>query len=207
MARSSISFTAALVALFFAVAARADNSIGSPNLYECTAAAFTYTCENTPCTIVARPSADESSSLHNFGSVSAASGSVSWTVDEPQGTEVTMWITDSDGNTISSAALTVAAGSDTCLSSTATSGASASSSSAAASGSSAAASGTSASSTGKAASSASSASSGASSVAGSATSAAASASSSADAASGAAELFVKSSVLAAAVLAAGVALF
>ncbi|GAA5900949.1 hypothetical protein JCM5296_004937 [Sporobolomyces johnsonii] len=199
MARSSISFTAALVALFFAVAARADNSIGSPNLYECTAAAFTYTCENTPCTIVARPSADESSSLHSFGSVSAASGSVSWTVDEPQGTEVTMWITDSEGNTISSAALTVAAGSDTCLSSTATSGASASSSSAA--------SGSSAASTGKAASSASSASSGASSVAGSATSAAASASSSADAASSAAELLVKSSVLAAAVLAAGVAIF
>ncbi|GAA5972595.1 hypothetical protein JCM21900_001331 [Sporobolomyces salmonicolor] len=204
MARSSISFTAALVALFFAVAARADNSVGSPNLYECTAAAFTYTCDNTPCTIVARPSADESSSLHNFGSVTAASGTVSWTVDEPQGTQVTMWITDSEGNTISSAALTVAAGSDSCLSSTASSGSSASSSAPTALGSSASSTGRAASSSSSAASSAAS---GASSVAGSATSAAASASSSADAASGAAEVFVKSSILAAAVLAAGVALF
>ncbi|TNY18166.1 hypothetical protein DMC30DRAFT_403935 [Rhodotorula diobovata] len=116
MARSTLAV--ALAALAFASTAYAQNLINTPSLYQCTAAALTYTCAAPPCTIVARPSGDATKELESFGQVSSASGSVSWKpVNVAEGTEVTLWFTDSDGATVSSASVTVSGGSsDSCLS-------------------------------------------------------------------------------------------
>ncbi|GAA5879564.1 hypothetical protein JCM8547_003106 [Rhodosporidiobolus lusitaniae] len=204
----SLLYSAAALALALQVNAQ-ENRIDTPSaIYQCTAAKFTITCASPPCTLVARPSGDATSSVHNFDKIDSASGSASWTVDQPAGSSVTLWITDSTGSTISSSALTVAEGDDdSCLD-----GSSSSSGSSASSAASSAASG--------ASSAASSAKSGASSAASSAKSAASSAgasasesadaaaaSASADADGSAAGVFVKGSVLGAALLAASAALF
>lgn len=93
--------------------ALAQNLINTPSLYQCTAAALTYQCAAPPCTIVARPSGDQTKQLWSGGEVADASGSVSWKpVDVVEGTDVTLWITDSNGATVSSAAVVVSGGSD-----------------------------------------------------------------------------------------------
>ncbi|BGP29377.1 hypothetical protein JCM10296v2_001116 [Rhodotorula toruloides] len=138
MARFALTF-AAIASLAWLATAQ-DLRVNTPSqIYSCQPAAFTYTCPSTPCTIVARPSKDQSSILENLGDVSDKSGSVSWKpVDVAEGTSVTLWITDANGNTISSAAITVAQGTSTsCLSgSSGSSGSSDSSASSGASGSS-----------------------------------------------------------------------
>ncbi|BGP00863.1 hypothetical protein RTG_01130 [Rhodotorula toruloides ATCC 204091] len=116
MARFALTFAA--IASLASLAAAQDLRVNTPSqIYSCQPAAFTYTCPSTPCTIVARPSKDQSSILENLGDVSDKSGSVSWKpVDVAEGTSVTLWITDANGNTISSAAITVAQGTSTsCL--------------------------------------------------------------------------------------------
>ncbi|GAA5931836.1 hypothetical protein JCM10213_005869 [Rhodosporidiobolus nylandii] len=96
--------------------AQSGPTIGSPALYACTPAAFVYACDSPPCSIVVRPSDDQSKSIANLGSVNDASGSASWTVSEPEGSSVTVWITDSKGVVGNNAATTVAAGSGDCAS-------------------------------------------------------------------------------------------
>ncbi|GAA5979219.1 hypothetical protein JCM10908_002844 [Rhodotorula pacifica] len=133
------SFFLALTGLAALVSA-ADLQISTPPaIYQCQAAAFQYSCPNTPCTIIARPSGDATAIAHAFDDAKSATGSVSWQpVDQAEGTSVTLWITDKEGNTISSSALPVSAGSsDSCLkggSGSATSASSAGSSSAASTG-------------------------------------------------------------------------
>ncbi|GAA5903055.1 hypothetical protein JCM6882_009680 [Rhodosporidiobolus microsporus] len=234
MAPSLLS-TTSLLALVLALQARAqDLQINTPlGTYQCQAAQYAFSCPKTPCSVVARPSDDPTSSLKDFGSQDSTSGAVSWTpVDQAEGTQFTMWITDSQGNTISSSPVTVASGSDDCLNGS--SGSSGSSGSASASGSSTAASDKDASSTTSgakatasdkassamsgASSAASSAASKASSAASGASSAASSASESADAAAASASgeagddnaagsLAIKGSLIGAALLAASAALF
>ncbi|POY73482.1 hypothetical protein BMF94_3419 [Rhodotorula taiwanensis] len=107
------SFLLALAGLVATVAAQDLQISTPPAIYQCQAAAFSYTCPAPPCTIVARPSGDATSIAHSFGDVKDQSGKVSWQpVDQAQGSSVTLWITDKEGNTISSSALSVAAGSD-----------------------------------------------------------------------------------------------
>ncbi|BGP37236.1 hypothetical protein JCM10450v2_001146 [Rhodotorula kratochvilovae] len=207
MARSTFAVATAAVALSFASTALAQNVVNTPSLYQCTAAAITYTCANPPCTIVARPSGDATQALESFGEVTAASGSVSWKpVNVAEGTQVTFWITDDNGESLSSASVTVSGGSsDSCLTSSGSSGSSATSaasdaSTKASSATSAAASAAS-SAASKASSAASSAGSAASSAGASATQAGASASASANADNAAGALVAKGSVLGAALLA------
>ncbi|GAA5826205.1 hypothetical protein JCM11251_007207 [Rhodosporidiobolus azoricus] len=230
------STTTVVVALAFALVVSAqDLQINTPSgTYQCRAAQYSFTCPNPPCSVVARPSADATQQLKDFGQQDSTSGAVAWTpVDQPEGTEFTMWITDSQGNTISSAPVTVAAGSDDCLNGSASSGSGASGSSASASSSAsggadnedeasstsarASASGVASSAASKASSAASSAASGASSAASKASSAASSASESADAAAasasdgadggnGAGSLVIKGSIVGGALLAASAAL-
>ncbi|GAA5823029.1 hypothetical protein JCM5353_007863 [Sporobolomyces roseus] len=110
MARTLLSATA-LIALFSLT--NAQSTIGSPNLFECAPAALQYECSKPPCQIIARPSSDPTSSLHNFGAVNDASGSVSWRpVDQKAGAVVVLYITDADGVQATSAMLTVNAASD-----------------------------------------------------------------------------------------------
>ncbi|GAA6008693.1 hypothetical protein JCM10207_001688 [Rhodosporidiobolus poonsookiae] len=109
------STIAAAFALLAAQVALADPAIQSPALYQCTPAAYQYTCDSTPCTIVIRPADDQTSSLANLGSVSDASGTVTWTPNVAEGTSVTGWITNSQGVSLSNAATSVAAGSDDCM--------------------------------------------------------------------------------------------
>ncbi|GAA5898567.1 hypothetical protein JCM8208_004700 [Rhodotorula glutinis] len=181
-------------ALALASTALAQNLINTPSLYQCTAAALTYQCAAPPCTVVARPSGDQTKQLWSAGEVADASGSVSWKpVDVAEGTDVTLWITDSNGATVSSAAVVVSGGSDDCLSS---SGASGSSSTKAASSVTSSAGGAAAAATSAAASGASKAVSAAfSAVSGSATTSGAAASSSGDADSAAGSLVVRGSAL------------
>ncbi|GJN87814.1 hypothetical protein Rhopal_000769-T1 [Rhodotorula paludigena] len=117
MSRPSSTRAAALCALLFSLGVAAQNQVATPqSIYQCTPASVSYTCVSPPCTVVARPSDDPGSSLATLGEVNDQSGSVSWRpVDAPEGTSVTFWITDSNGATISSAPITVAAGSDDCL--------------------------------------------------------------------------------------------
>ncbi|GAA5854456.1 hypothetical protein JCM9279_006613 [Rhodotorula babjevae] len=182
-------------ALALASTALAQNLINTPSLYQCTAAALTYQCAAPPCTVVARPSGDQTKQLWSGGEVTDASGSVSWKpVDVAEGTDVTLWITDSDGATVSSAAVVVSGGSDDCLSSSggsATKAASSGTSSAA--GAAAAATSAAASGASRAMSAASSA------MGGSATTSGAAASSSGDADSAAGSLVVRGSAVGAAV--------
>ncbi|GAA5859355.1 hypothetical protein JCM8547_001997 [Rhodosporidiobolus lusitaniae] len=118
----------ALIAALTAPLANASPTIGSPALYQCTVAAFTYYCDVTPCTVVIRPSDDATSQIDNLGSVDKTNGTVSWTPDVEEGTSVTAWITNSEGDTLSNAATTVNEGTTDCMdgssssSSTATSG-------------------------------------------------------------------------------------
>ncbi|GAA5976484.1 hypothetical protein JCM11641_001317 [Rhodosporidiobolus odoratus] len=81
-----------------------------------------------PCTVVIRPSGDETKSIDNLGSVDKNEGLVSWDVTSPEGDSVTAWITNSKGVTKSSAATVVAAGETDCSSSSSGSSASASAS-------------------------------------------------------------------------------
>ncbi|GAA5974149.1 hypothetical protein JCM11641_003466 [Rhodosporidiobolus odoratus] len=117
MAPRSATLLSGVFALLALEAAAQDLESTRPWDHQCTAAQYAYTCPEPPCTVVARPSNDPSKTMHNFGSVSDASGSVAWTpIDQKEGTAYTMWITDSKGTTISSASVSVAAGSDdSCL--------------------------------------------------------------------------------------------
>ncbi|GAA5921301.1 hypothetical protein JCM1841_002594 [Sporobolomyces salmonicolor] len=138
MPRSSASLlasAAAALALFSRVAAQAP-TISSPVIYECTAAAYQYTCTNTPCTVVARPSDDATQTTATLGSVTEASGTLSWKVSAAEGTEVTVYITDNEGNVGNNSPTTVAAGSTSCVSDSGSSAASSAASTSAAAGSS-----------------------------------------------------------------------
>ncbi|GAA5936824.1 hypothetical protein JCM3775_002717 [Rhodotorula graminis] len=193
-------------ALALASTALAQNLINTPSLFQCTAAALTYQCAAPPCTVVARPSGDQTQQLWSGGEVADASGSVSWKpVNVAEGTDVTLWITDSNGATVSSASVTVSGGSDDCLSS---SGSSGSSSTKAASSATSSAAAVGAAATSAAASGASKAMSAVSSaLSGSATtSGAAAPSSSGDSNSAAGSLIIRGSALGAALTIAAVAL-
>ncbi|GAA5920656.1 hypothetical protein JCM6882_003449, partial [Rhodosporidiobolus microsporus] len=63
------------------------------------------------------PSSDSSQILEDFGSFDSDSGAAVWApVTEPEGAEITVWITDSQGNSASTPSLKVTAGnSDSCL--------------------------------------------------------------------------------------------
>ncbi|GAA5954805.1 hypothetical protein JCM3765_007780 [Sporobolomyces pararoseus] len=227
----SLAATSVLFAAFSSLALAASE-VGSPNLFECSPAAIQYTCDGPPCQIIARPSDDAASSLENFGAVNDATGTVSWKpVDQKAGTVVVLYITNADGEQATSARLTInapnddsntlgsdgkcgAGGSSSSSSSSSASDDSASSSSAASetsSGLAASASSAVESASSKASDAASSASSKASSITsdlGSKTSSAANAAqTSSDSGSGATSVFVKSSVLAAAVIAVASVLF
>ncbi|GAA6064116.1 hypothetical protein JCM10212_004963 [Sporobolomyces blumeae] len=225
MPRFAVSATA-LVSLLAASLVNAASEVGSPNLFECSPAAILYMCDKTPCQIIARPADDPSTSLENFGSVSDATGTVSWKpVNQAAGTVVVLYITNADGEQATSAKLTVNSpndssntlGSDgTCAGSGSATDASSSSSSTDASGSATSSAGSAATSvTSTAGSAASDASSKASDAKESVTSKAETATSDATAAaeasptgeSGAAGVFVKTSVVALAGLVAGLALF
>ncbi|GAA5912514.1 hypothetical protein JCM5296_000402 [Sporobolomyces johnsonii] len=159
MSRSSTALIAAL-ALFAAQQVVAQSpTISSPNLYECTPAAYAYTCTNTPCTVVARPSTDAAQTTATLGSVTEASGTLSWTVSVAEGTEITVYITDSEGNVGNNSPTTVAAGSTSCLSASGSSASSSAASTSAAAGSSSSAAGSSSSSAAPSSSSAASSSS------------------------------------------------
>ncbi|GAA5887516.1 hypothetical protein JCM16303_004229 [Sporobolomyces ruberrimus] len=214
---------AALFAAFSSLAIAAPE-VGSPNIYECSPVAIQYTCDKTPCTIIARPADDAATSLENFGSVNDASGSVSWRpVNQKAGSVVVLYINNADGEQATSARLTVNSPNDSsntlgsngqCSASSSDDGDSSSSSAAGSSTGTSTGAGAAASSVASDASSkASEAAGSATSKAGSITSKIADATNTADNASqtdggsGAAGVFVKSSLVTAAVLAVGSALF
>ncbi|TNY20836.1 hypothetical protein DMC30DRAFT_416573 [Rhodotorula diobovata] len=124
MVRTATAFLAG-AALLGARAALAQTTIQSPALYQCTPASFQYTCAAQPCSVVARPSDDPTSQVADLGQVTAASGALSWTVSVPEGTRVTIYITDNNGAVGNGAPTTVSGGSSSCLSGDAASSSSA----------------------------------------------------------------------------------
>jgi hypothetical protein len=83
---TSATFLAALL-LTTRATAQGALQINTPGgTYQCQSAQFSYTCDSPPCTVVARPTADVSSSLHSFPTVNDNAGSVGWQpVDQPEG--------------------------------------------------------------------------------------------------------------------------
>ncbi|GAA6050103.1 hypothetical protein JCM3770_001375 [Rhodotorula araucariae] len=116
MTRRSLTTFFAGVALLGARAAFAQTTIQSPALYQCTPASFQYTCASPPCTVVARPSSDATQALADVGTVDDASGAVSWRVAVPEGTQITVYITDKNGAVGNGAPTTVSGGPKSCLS-------------------------------------------------------------------------------------------
>ncbi|GAA5859367.1 hypothetical protein JCM8547_002002 [Rhodosporidiobolus lusitaniae] len=175
------TFVALVAALAFgARSVRADApTIQSPALYQCTVAAFVYTCDEGPCTIVIRPSDDATSSIASLGSVDTGDSSISWTPNVAEGTQVTAYITDSTGAVGNNSPTTVNEGTTDCMGASSSSGSSSSAGDSSSSSAAASSAASSAESTSSRASSASSAASSAGSSASSRASSAASAASSA----------------------------
>ncbi|KAK4047581.1 hypothetical protein OIO90_006122 [Microbotryomycetes sp. JL221] len=102
----------ALCSVFWAVAtcvqAQRDNgqsstakgpTIGSPTLYQCTAASFQYQCDETPCIVAIRPSGDPTTSVKQFDDLKQDQGRVTWTPSNKMkaGEKVIAYITNSLG--------------------------------------------------------------------------------------------------------------
>ncbi|GAA5887226.1 hypothetical protein JCM6882_002455 [Rhodosporidiobolus microsporus] len=128
----------------FAQEGTSGPSVTSPTLYQCMTASFGYTCDSPPCTIVIRPSDDATQSIATLDEISDIQGTRPWPVDQAEGTSVTAWITNSQGQTKSNAATTINGGDSTCLGSSGSSASSGSSGSSATTGGSAASTGASA---------------------------------------------------------------
>ncbi|GAA5880737.1 hypothetical protein JCM1840_007420 [Sporobolomyces johnsonii] len=117
-----VAFAVVIGLLAVTHVAASSPTIDSKTLYECTETAYSYSCPNTPCTIVARPSDDATQTLSDIGTVSSENGTVSWECDVTEGTDVVVYITDAEGNVGNNAAETVNEGtSTTCLNSTSSS--------------------------------------------------------------------------------------
>ncbi|KAM0788054.1 hypothetical protein ACM66B_001226 [Microbotryomycetes sp. NB124-2] len=98
---ASFPWILALGSLLFATAIRAQKgpTVGSPTLYQCTAASFQYTCDSTPCIITIRPAGQPTESIKQFDAHEDKAGRVSWTPAKSikAGAKVTAYITNADG--------------------------------------------------------------------------------------------------------------
>ncbi|CAO1637036.1 unnamed protein product [Sympodiomycopsis kandeliae] len=114
-----------------AIAALAASSVNAatvnspPSLIECQPAAISWSeAQGDVFLSVVKGKDISAAALETFPTQSGASGSYTWTVDQPAGTELTFVVNDSSGKPNYSSQVTVNAGSTSCLNGAAASGSS-----------------------------------------------------------------------------------
>ncbi|WWC70859.1 uncharacterized protein I206_104811 [Kwoniella pini CBS 10737] len=128
---ASIVSTVALLGAAIAQQTSGDITVNSPaSLVQCQPAALSWSGGTAPYIVAAIPGGQPSAAALTTISQSEQGNSLTWTVDLPANTQITIKLTDAKGSIQYSSPVTIQSGSDSCLNGASSSGSSGNSTSA-----------------------------------------------------------------------------